>query len=109
MVPLVAGERNVSVFRKMPLFLLHGVLAKRNRVDCLQKFRWQQHIHVLCQIPPAQIIQIVDVWLKYEIVDVGRKLLELLRRCQLEGRCLHRLQQFPVLRGEGSHRRPHFG
>ena len=109
MVPLVAGERNVSVFRKMPLFLLHGVLAKRNRVDCLQKFRWQQHIHVLCQIPPAQIIQIVDVWLKYEIVDVGRKLLELLRRCQLEGRGLHRRQQLPVLRGEGSHRRPHFG
>lgn len=109
MVPLVAGERNISVFRKMALFLLHGVLAKRNRVDCFQKFREQQHIHVLCQIPPAQIIQIVDVGLKYEIVNVGRKLLERLQRCQLEGRCLHRLQQFPVLRGEGSHRRPHFG
>ena len=39
MVPLVAGERNISVFRKMALFLLHGVLAKRNRVDCFQKFR----------------------------------------------------------------------
>ena len=109
MVPLVAGERNISVFRKMALFLLHGVLAKRNRVDRFQKFRGQQHIHVLCQIPPAQIVQVVDVWLKYEIVDVGRKLLELLRRCQLEGRCLHRRQQLPVLRGEGSHRRPHFG
>ena len=109
MVPLVTGERNISVFRKMPLFLLHGILAKRNRVDCLQKFRGQQHIHVLCQIPPPQIIQIVDVRLKYEIVDVVRKLLELLRRCQFEGRCLHRRQQLPVLRGEGSHRRPHFG
>ena len=109
MIPLVAGKRNISVFRKMALFLLHGVLAKRNRVDRFQKFRGQQHIHVLCQIPPAQIVQIVDVGLKYEIVDVGRKLLELLRRCQLEGRCLHRRQQFPVLRGEGSHRRPHFG
>ena len=54
MVPLVAGERNISVFRKMTLFLLHGVLAKRNRVDRFQKFRRQQHIHVLCQIPPAR-------------------------------------------------------
>ena len=53
-----------------------SVLAKRNRVDCFQKFRGQQHIHVLCQIPPAQIVQIVDIGLKYEIVDVGRKLLE---------------------------------
>ena len=79
MIPLVAGKRNVSVFRKMPLFLLHGVLAKRNRVDCFQKFRGQQHIHVLCQIPPPQIVQIVDIGLKYEIVDVGRKFLELLR------------------------------
>ena len=93
----------------MTLFLLHGVLAKRNRVDCFQKFRWQQHIHVLCQIPPAQIVQVVDVWLKYEIVDVVSKLLELFRCCQLEGRDLHRRQQFPILRGEGSHRRPHFG
>ena len=57
MVPLVAGERNISVFRKMPLFLLHGILAKRDRVDRFQKFRGQQHIHVLCQIPPPQIIQ----------------------------------------------------
>ena len=88
---------------------LDEILAKRNRVDCFQKFRGQQHIHVLCQIPPPQIIQIVDIGLKYEIVDVGRKLLELLRRCQLERRCLHCRQQFPVLRGEGSHRRPHFG
>ena len=39
MLPLVAGERNISVFRKMARFLLHGVLAKRNRVDCFQKFR----------------------------------------------------------------------
>ena len=39
MVPLVAGERNISVFRKMTLFLLHGILAKRNRVDRRQKFR----------------------------------------------------------------------
>ena len=109
MHPLVAGKRNISVFRKMALFLLHGVLAKRNRVDCFQKFRGQQHIHALCQIPPPQIIQIVDIGLKYEIVDVGRKLLELLRRCQLEGRGLHRRQHLPVLRGEGSHRRPHFG
>ena len=108
MVPLVAGERNVSVFRKMPLFLLHSVLAKRNRVDCFQKFRGQQHIHVLCQIPPAKIVQIVDVGLKYEIVNVVRKLLKLLWCCQLEGRGLHRRQQLPVLRGEGSHRRPHF-
>ena len=92
MHPLVAGKRNISVFRKMALFLLHGVLAKRNRVDCFQKFWGQQHIHVLCQIPPAQIVQIVDVGLKYEIVDVGRKLLEPLRCCQLEGRCLHRHQ-----------------
>ena len=90
MVPLVAGKRNISVFRKMALFLLHGILAKRNRVDRFQKFRGQQHIHVLCQIPPPQIIQIVDVGFKHEIVDVGRKLLELLRRCQLEGRGLHR-------------------
>ena len=109
MHPLVAGKRNISVFRKMALFLLHGVLAKRNRVDRFQKFRGQQHIHVLRQIPPPQIIQIVDIGLKYEIVDVGRKLLELLRRCQLEGRDLHRRQHLPVLRGEGSHRRPHFG
>ena len=109
MHPLVAGKRNISVFRKMALFLLHGVLAKRNGVDCTQKLRGQQHIHVLCQIPPAKIVQITDIGLKYEIVDVVRKLLELLRRCQLEGRGLHRLQQFPVLRGEGSHRRPHFG
>ena len=28
----------------MPLFLLHGVFAKRNRVDCFQKFRGQQHM-----------------------------------------------------------------
>ena len=109
MHPLVAGKRNISVFRKMTLFLLHGILAKRNRVDCLQKFRWQQHIHVLCQIPPAQIIQIMDVGLKYEIVNVVRKLLKLLWCCQLEGRGLHRRQHLPVLRGEGSHRRPHFG
>lgn len=92
MVPLVAGERNISVSRKMTLFLLHGVLAKRNRVDCFQKFRGQQHIHVLCQIPPAQIVQVVDVWLKYKIVDVGRKRLKLLWCCQLEGRGLHRRQ-----------------
>ena len=39
MHPLVAGKRNISVFRKMTLFLLHGVFAKRNRVDCFQKFR----------------------------------------------------------------------
>ena len=39
MHPLVAGKRNISVFRKMALFLLHGVFAKRNRVDCFQKFR----------------------------------------------------------------------
>lgn len=109
MHPLVAGERNISVFRKMALFLLHGVLAKRNGIDRTQKLRGQQHIHVLRQIPPPQIIQIVDVWLKYEIVDVGRKLLELLRHCQLERRGLHRRQHLPVLRGEGSHRRPHFG
>ena len=90
MHPLVAGERNISVFRKMALFLLHGVLAKRNGIDRAQKLRGQQHIHVLRQIPPPQIVQIMDVGLKYEIVDVGRKLLELLRRCQLEGRGLHR-------------------
>ena len=109
MHPLVAGKRNISVFRKMALFLLHGVLAKRNRVDCFQKFRGQQHIHVLRQIPPPQIIQIVDIGLKYEIVNVVRKLLKLLWCCQLEGRGLHRRQHLPVLRGEGSHRRPHFG
>lgn len=109
MHPLVAGERNISVFRKMALFLLHGVLAKRNGIDRAQKLRGQQRIHVLRQIPPAQIIQITDVGLKYKVVDVGCKLLKLLRHCQLERRCLHRRQQFPVLRGEGSHRRPHFG
>ena len=109
MVPLVAGKRNISVFRKMTLFLLHGMLAKRNRVNCFQKLRGQQHIHVLRQISPPQIVQIMDVGLKYEIVDVGRKLFELLRRCQLEGRGLHRRQHLPFLRGEGSHRRHHFG
>ena len=109
MHPLVAGKRNISVFRKIALFLLHGVLAKRNRVDRFQKFRGQQHIHVLRQIPPPQIIQIVDIGLKYEIVNVVRKLLKLLWCCQLEGRGLHRRQHLPVLRGEGSHRRPLFG
>ena len=109
MHPLVAGKRNISVFRKIALFLLHGVLAKRNRVDRFQKFRGQQHIHVLRQIPPPQIIQIVDIGLKYEIVNVVRKLLKLLWCCQLEGRGLHRRQHLPVLRGEDSHRRPHFG
>ena len=38
------GWDNKPLFRKMALFLLHGVLAKRNRVDCFQKFRGQQHI-----------------------------------------------------------------
>ena len=109
MVPLVAGERNISVLCEVSLFLLHGIIAERNGVDGVQQFRGQQHIHVLRQIPPAKIIQVVDIGLKYEIVDVGRKLLDLLRRCQLEGRGLHRRQQLPVHRGEGSHRRPHFG
>lgn len=85
MVPLVAGERNISVLCEVSLFLLHGIIAERNGVDGVQQFRGQQHIHVLRQIPPAKIIQVVDIGLKYEIVDVGRKLLELLRRCQLEG------------------------
>ena len=79
-LPLVAGKRNISVFRKMALFLPHGVLAKRNGIDRLQKLRGQQRIHALCQIPPPQIVQIMDVGLKYEIVDVVRKLLKLLRR-----------------------------
>ena len=32
-------QRVGQKFRKMTLFLLHGVLAKRNRVDRFQKFR----------------------------------------------------------------------
>ena len=33
----------------------------------------------------AQVVQIVDIGLKYEIVRICRKFFELLRCCQLEG------------------------
>ena len=70
MVPLVTGERNVSVFRKMPLFLLHGVLAKRNRSIAFRSSRGNG-VSMCCARYRSQIVQIVDVGLKYEIVDVG--------------------------------------
>lgn len=60
MLPLVTGKRNISVFGKMPLFLLHGILAEGDGIDGIQQFRGQAHIHVLRDIAPAQIIQVMD-------------------------------------------------
>ena len=82
----------------MPLFLLHGVLAKRtgrllSEVPGVTAY--------LCAVPDTASPDRSDraiLGSNTQIVDVGRKLLELLRCCQLEGRGLHRRQQFPVLR-----------
>lgn len=109
MLPLVTGKRNISVFGKMPLFLLHGILTEGNRINSVQQLRGQVHIHVLRYVAPSQIIQVLDIGLKHEIVNVGGKLPELLRVRQMEGRRLHRIQQLPVLRGKGGNRRPDFG
>lgn len=40
-LPLMAGQRNITVFRKMVLFLLHGILVERNRVIGVQHLRGQ--------------------------------------------------------------------
>ena len=94
---------------KSMLFLLHGVLPEGDGINGVQQLRGKLHIHVLRYVPPAQIVQIVNVGLEYKIVNVGGELLKLLRLRQTEGGRLHRIQQLPVLRGEGGHRRPHFG
>ena len=97
------------MFREMSLFLLHGVLPEGDGIDGVQQFRGKEHIHVLGDIAPAQIVQIVDIRLEYEIVNVGGKLLKLPGLHQTEGRRLHRTQQLPVLRGEGGPAAPTSG
>ena len=51
--PLVAGEGEIPFTGEAPLFLLHGMVAKRNGINGVQQLRGQKDVQMLRQIAPA--------------------------------------------------------
>ena len=98
MFPLVAGEGEIPFTGEAPLFLLHGMVAKRNGINGVQQLRGQKDVQMLRQIAPAHILHLADVGLQDKILGIGGKLPELLQGGQPEGRLLDSGQEVTVLR-----------
>ena len=104
MHPLVAGKRNISVFRKIALFLLHGMIAEGNRINGVQQFRGQKDVQMLRQIAPAHILHLADVGFQDKILGVGGELPELFQGGQAIRRLLDSGQKITVFRGKSGKR-----
>ena len=104
MLPLVAGEGEIPFAGEAPLFLPHGMIAKRNGINGVQQLRGQKDVQMLRQIAPAHILHLADVGLQNKILGVGGKLPELLQGGQTIGRLLDSGQEVTVLRGKSGKR-----
>ena len=104
MFPLVAGEGEIPFTGEAPLFLLHGMVAKRNGINGVQQLRGQKDVQMLRQIAPAHILHLADVGLQDKILGVGGELPELFQGGQAIRRLLDSGQKITVFRGKSGKR-----